>query len=99
MPARLSSDQIWRAVTKRSFAVLSWATPTGEPRASGVLYKAVGNRLLLAAARTSWKTKHIAASHLAAVTVPVRRGGILSLVIPIPAATISFSAAAVVHQP
>jgi hypothetical protein len=34
-----------------------------------------------------------------AVTVPVRRGGILSLVVPIPQATIGFHARAVVHPP
>ena len=33
-----------------------------------------------------------------AVTVPVRRGGLLSLVLPIPPATVSFHAAAVVHR-
>jgi hypothetical protein len=32
------------------------------------------------------------------VTVPVRRGGLLSLFLPIPPATISFHARAVVHQ-
>jgi hypothetical protein len=31
------------------------------------------------------------------VTVPVRRGGILSLVAPIPPATVSFHATAIVH--
>jgi hypothetical protein len=31
------------------------------------------------------------------VTVPVRRGGVLSLVLPIPPATVSFHAAAKVH--
>ena len=36
-------------------------------------------------------------SERVAVTVPVRRGGILSLVAPIPPATISFHASAVVH--
>ena len=34
---------------------------------------------------------------LLAVTVPVRRGGILSVAVPIPPATISFHGAAVVH--
>ena len=97
--SRVSSDEVWRAIAKRSFAVLSWATPSGEPRASGVVYKATERRLYIAAAPTSWKTKHIAATKQAAVTVPVRRGGVLSLFIAIPAATISFPAHAVVHQP
>jgi hypothetical protein len=33
------------------------------------------------------------------VTVPVRRGGLLSLVVPIPPATISFAGTATVHAP
>jgi hypothetical protein len=34
-----------------------------------------------------------------AVTVPVRRGGFLSLIVPIPPATVSFNGTAVVHPP
>ena len=51
----------------------------------------------MAVAPDSWKAKHVAASGRVAVTVPVRRGGILSLVAPIPPATISFHGAAIVH--
>ena len=40
---------------------------------------------------------HVAADGRVAVTVLVRRGGILSLVAPIPPATISFHGTAVVH--
>jgi hypothetical protein len=32
-----------------------------------------------------------------AVTVPIRRGGLLALLVPIPPATVSFAATAVVH--
>jgi hypothetical protein len=44
-----------------------------------------------------WKAKHIALSGRVAVTVPVRRGGVLSLLLPIPPATVSFRGAAIVH--
>jgi hypothetical protein len=57
----------------------------------------VGRRLYVAVASDSWKARHIAASGRVAVTVPVRRGGLLSLVAPIPAATVSFHATAIVH--
>lgn len=80
-----------------SFAVLGYVTPTGEPRSSGVLYKAVGRRLYVAVAPDSWKARHIAVGRRVAVTVPVRRGGILSLVAPIPPATISFHGTAMLH--
>jgi len=95
--ARLTSDQVWRALTRASFAVVSYATPAGEPRSSGVVYAADGHRLYVAIASDSWKARHIAASGKVAVTVPVRRGGLLSLLLPIPPATISFHAAAIVH--
>ena len=94
---RLTSEQVWRAVARASFAVLSHVTPGGEPRSSGVVYKTTGRRLFVAVAPGSWKARHVAADGRVAVTVLVRRGGILSLVAPIPPATISFHATAVVH--
>ena len=97
-PSRLSSDEVWREVAKGSFAVLSYATPSGAPRSSGVVYKTIGQRLYVATAPDSWKARHIATSGKAAVTVPVRRGGVLSLVLPIPAATVSFHGTAIVYQ-
>jgi len=95
--AGLTSDQAWRAVGRASFAVLSQVTPAGEPRSSGVVYKVARQRLIVAVAPGSWKARHIAADGRVAVTVPIRRGGALSLVLPIPPATISFHGTAVVH--
>jgi hypothetical protein len=93
----LTSEQVWRAVARASFAVLSHVTPAGEPRSSGVVYQTSGRRLVVAVAPGSWKARHVGADGRVAVTVPVRRGGILSLVAPIPPATISFHGTAVVH--
>ncbi len=93
----LTSERVWQAVARASFAVLSHVTPAGEPRSSGVVYKASGRKLVVAVAPGSWKAQHVAADGRVAVTVPVRRGGILSLVAPIPPATISFHGTAVVH--
>jgi hypothetical protein len=95
--ARLTTEQVWRQLVKASFAVLGHVTPAGEPRSSGVVYKTVGQRLYIAIAPDSWKARHIAVSGRVAVTVPVRRGGLLSLVLPIPPATISFHGTAIVH--
>ena len=93
----LTSQQVWQAVARGSFAVLSHVTPAGEPRCSGVVYKVIGRRLVVAVAPDSWKAQHIAADGRVAVTVPVRRGGVLSLLAPIPPATVSFHGTAVVH--
>jgi hypothetical protein len=94
---RLSGARVWRELAKASFAVVSYVTPAGEPRSSGVVYAMVDRRMYVAVAPDSWKARHIAASRQVAVTVPVRRGGIMSLLFPIPPATISFHASAVVH--
>ena len=93
----LTSAQVWRALAKASFAVVGYVTPSGEPRSSGVVYATAGKRLYVVVAADSWKARHIAASGRVAVTVPVRRGGLLALLFPIPPATISFHGAAVVH--
>src|SRR5215475_4827926 len=95
--AHLTSDEVWRALTRASFAGVSYVTPAGEPRSSGVVYATDGGRLYVAVASDSWKARHIAASGRVAVTVPVRRGGLLSLLFPIPPATVSFHGAAIVH--
>jgi pyridoxamine 5'-phosphate oxidase-like protein len=92
-----TSEQVWHEIERASFAVVGYVTPSGEARSSGVVYKAVGKRLYVAVAPESWKARHIAASKRVSVTVPVHRGGVLALVAPIPPATISFHAAAIVH--
>jgi hypothetical protein len=95
---RLTDEQVWRVLAKGSFAIVGYVTPSGQPRSSGVVYKVIEGRLWVAVAPDSWKAKHVEASGRVAVTVPVRRGGILSLVAPIPPATISFHARAIVHR-
>jgi hypothetical protein len=94
---RLTSAQVWHALERASFAVVSYVTPEGAPRSSGVVYQTIGRRLYLAVAADGWKARQIKANSQVAVTIPIRRGGILALVLPIPPATISFHARAVVH--
>lgn len=93
----LTSGQVWRELAKASFAVVSYVTLAGEPRSAGVVYAIAERRLYVVTATDSWKARHIAASGQVAVTVPVRRGGLMSLLLPIPPATISFHASAIVH--
>jgi hypothetical protein len=94
-----TTGRVWRELDKASFAVVSHVTPAGEPRSSGVVYAVADRRMYVVVAGDSWKARHIAADGRVAVTVPVRRGGIMSLVVPIPPATISFHATAIVHPP
>jgi hypothetical protein len=96
-PPRLTTEEVWRAVEKRSFAVVGYETPSGDPRSSGVMYKAMNRRLYVAVEPNGWKARHIAASGRVSVTVPVHRAGVLALIAPIPPATISVHGDAFVH--
>jgi hypothetical protein len=96
MTPTLTTGEAWQAVVKASFAVVSYVTPSGEPRSSGVVYKSKDRRIYVAVGSDSWKSRDIAATRRVAVTVTVRRGGLLSLVVPIPPATISFHGTATV---
>jgi hypothetical protein len=92
-----TGGQVWAALGKGSFAVVSHLSPSGEPRSSGVVYALLDRRMFVVVAADSWKARHIAADGRVAVTAPVRRGGIMSLLFPIPPATVSFHGSAVVH--
>jgi len=95
----VTTEQVWRRLAKCSFAVVSHVTPAGDPRSSGVMYAVADHRLYVVVAPDSWKARHLAADGRVTVTVPVRRGGLLSLLAPIPPATISFHGTATVHPP
>jgi len=95
--AGLTADRVWQTLAGSSYAVLGYVTPAGEPRSAGVLYTVVDDRLYIVTGADSWKARHIAASATVAVTVPIRRGGPLALVLPIPPASVSFHGSAIVH--
>lgn len=94
---RITSASVWRELARHSFAVFGHVNPDGEPRSSGVVYGLVGHRLYVVVASDSWKARQLATGDQVSVTVPVRRGGLLSLLFPIPPATISFHARATVY--
>jgi hypothetical protein len=95
--AGVTSDAVWKALAKASFAVVSHVSTAGEPRSSGVVYGTADRRLYVAVAADGWKARQIVTGDQVAVTVPVRRGGILALLVPIPPATITFHARVTVH--
>ncbi len=97
--ARPTSGAVWQVLAKASFAILSHANAAGEPRSSGVAFGTVDRRLYVAVAADGWKARQIVSGQEVAVTVPIRRGGILALLVPIPPATITFQARATVHPP
>jgi hypothetical protein len=95
--ALVSCEVVWRALAKASFAVVGHVNAAGEPRSSGVVYGVADRRMYIAVAADGWKARQVVTGQEVAVTVPVRRGGILALLVPIPPATITFHARATVH--
>ena len=93
----LTTERVWNKIGQASFAIISYVTPAGKPRSSGVMCAAEGHRLYVVTAADSWKARQISTGDEVAVTVPIRRGGLLSLIAPIPPATVSFHATATVH--
>ena len=90
----LSCDEVWDAIGHASFAVLSHVTPSGEPRSSGIVFAVDARKVYVAVAPDGWKARQIHDGSVVSVTVTVRRGGLLALVLPIPPATITFRARA-----
>jgi hypothetical protein len=63
------------------------------------VYAVVDHRLYIAVAPDSWKARHIATGDQVSVTALVRRGAVLSVIFPIPPATISFHGQATLYPP
>lgn len=97
--SRLATEKVWAALDRANYAVLSYVNPAGRPRASGVIYAVEGHRLYVATDPDSWKARALTTGDQVSVTVAIRRGGPLSLVAPLPPATIAFHARVTVHPP
>lgn len=97
-PAGLTTEGVWKALGKASFAVMSHVTASGEPRSSGIVFGTDGRRILVVVAADSWKARTIKDGQVVAFTVPIRRGGLLAMLFPIPPAVINLRARAKVGE-
>ena len=68
-----TTEQVWRAVARASFAVLSHVTSDGAPRSSGVVYATAGRRLFVVVAPDGWKARQITTGARVARRVAVSR--------------------------
>ena len=70
----ITQEIVWNEITRRSFAVLSYVTPTHEARSAGIVYIVDDRKLYIQVAIDSWKAKHIRLNpHVALnVTIPKR---------------------------
>ena len=50
---RVSSELVWAEIAKASFAIVSYVTPGGDPRSSGIVYATEGRHVYLAVAPDS----------------------------------------------
>jgi hypothetical protein len=99
MPATLASDQVWREVEARSFAVLGFVTARGEARTTGIVYLARDRHIYIATWKDAWKAKHVAANPRVSLTITIPKRIPFLPWIRIPDATITLQGQATLHAP
>src|SRR5215470_3610979 len=97
MPANLTSEQVWREVEKRSFAILGFVTPRAEARTAGIVYAVRDHDLYITTWRNSWKARYIATNPHVSLTVTLAKRIPFAPWVHIPDATITFSGEASLH--
>ncbi len=90
MQRLISAEQVWREIERRSFAVLSYVSPSGRARSSGIVYVAVDHVLYVRVAAESWKARHIRRNPHVALNVTIPKRVPLLPFVQIPDATIAF---------
>lgn len=96
--ATLTSQQVWQALEKESFAVLGVVTANREARTAGIVYVARDGKLYISSRKDAWKVRHIAQNKHVSLTVPIAKRIPLLPWIKIPAATITFAGEALVRE-
>ncbi len=99
MTSPVTTDSVWQALCSHNFAVLSWVTPAGEARSTGIVYLVKNRKLIIGAESTSWKVRHIRANPHVSMTMVSKRRIIFLPWIPLPDATIAFHGRARVIEP
>lgn len=90
----LTTEGVWRTIARQPFMVVGMVNRAGEGRSVGVSPAVDGDDVWFAASENDWKVAHLRHQPEISVTVPVRRGGLLALVAPIPPAAVTFRATA-----
>ena len=98
MAANISSEQVWREIQRRFFAVVAFVTPGGEARCAGVIYKVRDRDIYIATDTNSWKTRHITQNPHVSLTVTIPKRIPFLPWLQIPPATITFQGDASIHD-
>ncbi len=96
--ATLTSQQVWQALKKESFAVLGMVSANQEARTAGIVYVVRAGKLYISSRKEAWKVRHIGQNRCVSLTVPIAKRIPFMPWIKIPAATITFAGAAVVRE-
>ncbi|MER2599721.1 MAG: pyridoxamine 5'-phosphate oxidase family protein [Caldilineales bacterium] len=99
MTLSLGTEQVWQALEKELFAVLSMVSAQGEARSAGIVYVTEERRLYVGTGKDAWKVRHVEANPHVSLTVPIAKRIPLMPWMKIPAATITFSGVARVLAP
>ena len=91
MTLQLTTNQVWEAIEKESFAVVGMVTAKSEARTIGITYVVRDRKLYFGTFIKMWKVRHITANPHVSLTVAIDRRILLLPWINIPAATITFS--------
>ena len=91
MTLQLTTNQVWEAVEKESFAVIGMVTANNEARTVGIVYVVRDRKLYFGSFIKMWKVRHMAANPHVSLTVAIDKRVPLMPWIKIPAATITFS--------
>ena len=91
MTLQLTTNQVWEAVEKESFAVIGMVTASNEARTVGITYVVRDRKIYFGTFIETWKVRHISANPHVSLTIAIYKGIPLMPWIKIPAATITFS--------
>ena len=90
MSLQLTTNQVWEAIEKESFAVIGMVTAKNEARTVGIVYVVRDRKLYFGTFIEMWKTRHISANPHVSLTVSIDKRIPLMPWIKIPDATITF---------
>ena len=94
MSATVTTEGVWQAIDKQTFAVVGTVTAAGECRTAGIVYMVRARKLYFGTGKTAWKTRHIAKNPHVSMTVTIAKRIPFMPWIKIPPATITFSGTA-----
>ena len=97
MSVELTSDQVWREIEKRIFAVLGTVNRKGQPRTVGIVYAVKDKYLFIATSPSTVKAKNVQENPHVSLTVTIDKRIPFLGWIKIPPATVTFNGEATLH--